>query len=189
MTIPVGFAQVTHNIGGTAMAHPAAVVYGVDIVGAATPDEAAETAHGLYTDFIMKWATAATSLESTLVKFGPDATGPSGIFAADEPGLVAGAGSPSNCAYLIRKNSALGGRRGRGRMYVPGVAESQVGDDGDLDNSFASDFQDDINNFWLALGLANMPMVILHDDATSPTPVTSLVLQAQIATQRRRLRR
>jgi hypothetical protein len=43
--------------------------------------------------------------------------------------------------------------------------------------------------FLSQLASDDIPMVILHGDATTPTVVTALQVQTQVATQRRRVRR
>jgi hypothetical protein len=96
---------------------------------------------------------------------------------------------PNNCAYLIRKTTARGGRQGKGRMYLPPfygpeieilengmltpVALSQL--QGIVEDAFPGDF------FYL-----------FHDSlspgSTTPDAITALTVQPQIATQRRRMR-
>jgi len=87
----------------------------------------------------------------------------------------------------------VGGRRNRGRLFMPAVAEAGVDSIGQLSPSNLSDLQDRADA-WLedlqtdgTLNTSNM--VILHSTAPStPTVVTSLQVSPTIATQRRRLR-
>lgn len=112
-----------------------------------------------------------------------------------QAGAVSGDFLPQNNACLIRKRTALGGRKNRGRMYVPYVLP-----EGNVDNSgiiagtrvtaiqtAADDFQDDL----LAGDPGpSIPMVVLHSVSTdTPTPITTLEVDNLLATQRRRLRR
>src|SRR4051794_2910954 len=62
-----------------------------------------------------------------------------GSSAADNPtheesvgnsGFSSGETMPANVAVLVQKRGALGGRRNRGRMYLPGVPRSGVDADG-----------------------------------------------------------
>jgi hypothetical protein len=84
---------------------------------------------------------------------------------------------------------APGGRRARGRMFLPpfGLHEGNVSPNGMLEDDFVADTQ-----AILALWFADIDMVLLHDSATpgapEPYPLTNLVLDNRIATQRRRLR-
>jgi hypothetical protein len=99
---------------------------------------------------------------------------------------------PQNCALLVRKRTALGGRRGRGRMYLPPfpLAEGGIDHAGKVDPALVS--------AWTASSQQafneGVSPVLLH--ATSPksptpppTPITSFLVDSMIATQRRRLRR
>jgi hypothetical protein len=107
---------------------------------------------------------------------------------------------PQNSAHLVRKNTTAGGRRNRGRFYLPGVNEGGVNDVGVLDQSQITATNTALTNF---LAECFIPaelfegMVVLHSylagtpsgEQMAPTPVASLVCQPVIATQRRRLRR
>nr|CRY96200.1 hypothetical protein [uncultured prokaryote] len=106
---------------------------------------------------------------------------------------------PQNCAVLVRKNTSLGGRKNRGRLFIPSLAsDSVVSMTGVIDPTAVATFQgrmddfvDYLNTDPVTAGLST-PMVILHAPSVvlvDPTPVTSLTVQPMIATQRRRLRR
>jgi hypothetical protein len=65
-----------------------------------------------------------------------------------------------------------------------------VGNDGVLTAPTVSGFGADLTVFLNDLGAADLPMYLLHNGAgDSPTLVTGLQLEAQVATQRHRLRR
>jgi hypothetical protein len=101
-------------------------------------------------------------------------------------------GSPSvspQVAYLIEKRTALGGRRNRGRMYLPGPTEGTVDGRGNVTSARVNDLQVAIDGFLADLGAADMTMRILHADGGTPTQVTAGVAKALVATQRRRLKR
>lgn len=110
-------------------------------------------------------------------------------------GTGAGSGLPNNCATLVKKSTALGGRRNRGRMYFPTPLEGEV--DGAGTNTIGA------VTAWNTLLLRLLPgggthtafgvlgdAVVLHDEGSqTPTEVTDLGCQTKIATQRRRMRR
>lgn len=109
---------------------------------------------------------------------------------------------PQNSAVLIKKNTGLGGRRNRGRMFVPGLAgEASVSNLGVVVESTRLIWQGVADAFLAALEATNggivpsQPMQVLHTPdpitgvAPAPTPVSSLTVASTIATQRRRLRR
>ena len=104
---------------------------------------------------------------------------------------------PNNCAVLIQKRSALGGRKNRGRFYFPpmSLGESAVNENGVITGATLTGLQANFTEWfgYLNAGLSGGPTykpVILHTIAPfTPTPVTSFVVQAQIATRRKRMRK
>lgn len=105
---------------------------------------------------------------------------------------------PQNCALLVAKNSGIGGRKNRGRFFIPGIlAESSVNDVGVIGSGTVTSFQGFADNMLTDLtagvgGNPSVPMYILHNDTgpstIAPTAVSSLSVSATISTQRRRLR-
>jgi hypothetical protein len=111
-------------------------------------------------------------------------TGPSGTL-SNTP-------TQQNTSVLVKKLSGLGGRANRGRMFVPGCPEDQIGPTGlilgahlaNLQLAFTSLYDDLV----ATTNIGNL--VIFHDDpAPLPTTITSLFVDPLVATQRRRLRR
>lgn len=95
---------------------------------------------------------------------------------------------PNNCAFLIKKITELGGRRGRGRMYLPPfvIDEADVDQNGMLSGATQASLQALVDDAFPLEGLR-----LFHDDTPSPidpTVITALLVDRQIATQRRRLR-
>ncbi len=104
---------------------------------------------------------------------------------------------PQNSAYLIRKRTGAAGRRGRGRIYLPGVPEAAVSNTGVLVASQITAVQAAATGWFSELtaptfGLASPPVVLHRSEGIGveppPTVITSFSVAAQIATQRRRLR-
>lgn len=207
MTIPEGFSQITHTFTGVHLPNGAAVVYGVGNPTDEDPAVIAELCHGEFTNF-MGQLSAGVTLESTLCKNGPDATGPSFEFIDPVPGAVAvGVGLAPNSAYLLTKSTAVGGRRGKGRTFMPGVSETVVDGAGLLTAAFQEAMQDIANAMVAGLIIESHPMVLLHGPATEwvlvdgqpkrvpvagpipePDQVTAWTVSARVGTQRRRLR-
>lgn len=120
--------------------------------------------------------------------------------------IVGSSPLPPNCAILVKKNTAIGGRKFKGRMYLPPMfwGEGEVSASGyNAQSSVYNDLQARLATFIQLLGTAGYPMMLLHSipgsggefgggdfpgDPPPPTLVTSLTVQPQIATQRRRLR-
>lgn len=112
---------------------------------------------------------------------------------AADPAIVgtAGAGAlPNNCAVLIAKITAAGGRRNRGRMFFPGITESAVDHAGLITTAERNLWQTAIDT-WSdgeeTLGFG-VPALLHQTGSSSPTTITSFVVRTRIATQRRRMR-
>lgn len=200
--IPVGFAQVTHFFSGAQVPTGAAVTYGVDPAVGATPFDVAGQAASSWVNQILTNQTASIQLTSTLCKFGPNETGPSAISTVGGPGSEAAAeGLAPQVAVLVHKNTDLGGRRGRGRMYVPGYQEEWVLNTGVIVAANLITLQGDYTAWFneLVASASIDGLVLLHSPSAPdvedpspvpvPTPITSVVVDAVVATQRRRLRR
>lgn len=189
---PVGFAQIVHLFSLAGDPEQMMTTYGVDI--AQRGSSAADVAGDERDRFIAAYPVAGRSADYTYqgVKayIGQGAGAP---IISEAPAASAGTNAmscpPQNCAVLVRKQSAQGGRAHRGRMFWPpfGLAESNVGNNGQLVADFVEDFQTTMDALATDFGL-----VILHDSTTpgnlQPTVVTNLVVDSRIATQRRRLR-
>lgn len=191
--IPSGYCQANYIWGGTSAPSGAECTLGFDVSGwAGTPDELAESIADQWTVDCRSNTVTTVTLVRVDVKFGPVATGPSGTFSINSAGLWSTAAAGPNTSYLLHKNTAFGGRAGKGRMYLPGVAESAVNVSGVIDSGVASSITADWSDTLLALGIQGAEAVVLHGDnspITTPTPITSVAIDATSATQRRRLRR
>jgi hypothetical protein len=97
-------------------------------------------------------------------------------------------GTSPNVAYLVKKNTGVGGRKNRGRMYVPGCVETKVDSAGIVTPTFQATLQGNFTDWQEAAAVANFTMQILHNSVVDPTVVTSLFVESTVATQRRRLR-
>lgn len=99
---------------------------------------------------------------------------------------------PVNCAILATKQTALGGRRNRGRMYWPpcNLGEISVNAAGFLLGGTLTAFQTSITAFYDQLVTAGLLPVLFHSEpgSTTPTGVTGLAISSQLATQRERMR-
>lgn len=108
------------------------------------------------------------------------------------PGLGGGAGMTPQVAYLVRKNTSVPGRHGRGRMYLPGVDEPSVDQDGTVLAAKVTGLNTELTNFLGALLLlspAVHPYILHRTGAVAPTEIDTFEAETIVATQRRRLRR
>jgi hypothetical protein len=150
------------------------------------------TANDAYDAFVGSGAMATMSTDTVLYLCAIEA--PSGNVAnyfEDNAGGEAGASMPPNCAQLVQKRTALAGRKQRGRLYLPPMRATYYNSSGILGATQAADLQDAMDDFLTAFNAigTGLEADILHSDiGDSPTEITSLVVEAQLSTQRRRLR-
>lgn len=188
MIIPPGFGHVVLKFTGAAVPQGAATTFGIELQGSQFLLPRAEDIQGLFIDTFDQLISSSVSGVSAFIKAGPTVEGPS-VETSSLGGFAAsGNTAPPNVSYIATKRTGLGGRANRGRMYIPGVPESFAGPDGVLVSPFDVDFEVACTAFLSALAVIDSPMVLLHSASSDPTPVTGLVGQTTLATQRRRLR-
>lgn len=196
IVIPPGFANVALHFVLTGDPEDMLITFGVD--SSATPDP-----NALAFDISAAWASAwpASDMESNWSFLGATtAVGQDGgppNTGEDHTHDYGGAGTgtqtlPSNCAFLVKKVTSLGGRANQGRFYLPPAFGQEVDVDalGIISPAAVASLQGNLSDFFA--NLSPTPMVILHDASSpvmTPTAVANLQLQSLIATQRRRLRR
>lgn len=138
--------------------------------------------------------------------------GPVGTYNETLAGAMGAAVLPNNCALLVKKQTAVGGRRNHGRMFIPAgyVGEAEVDGTGLISAGNQTFFQDHVNQFYENLRdstgtpgptFTSYWPVLFHSDARDPdgnvipntapppTDITALVADPRIATQRQRMRR
>jgi hypothetical protein len=113
---------------------------------------------------------------------GTDMTPTAGTSAADSP--------PSNCAVIVKKVTAAGGRKNRGRLFVPvGVlGEASVDASGFMSAGSRTAYQTQWDAAFAAMVSADLHPALFHSSALAATPITAFSVESQIGTQRRRLR-
>lgn len=105
--------------------------------------------------------------------------------------------APQNCAVLYRKHTTHGGRRGRGRFFLPWVGEGDVDNVGVLSTGSKALYQaygdQLLSNLAGTTHGASTPMVLLHRPGASLLPlpyiVSGMSVDNVIATQRQRMRK
>lgn len=192
--IPPGFSQlVTHFVFD---GEPRRMLTTHAVAHASPPSVG--VANGVLAAYNTYWKAEmrlTTTIEKVSFRIGQDGGDPVVVESTDAAvvGSGSGAGLPSNCAILIRKQTASGGRRNKGRLFMPGVAAEANVDQNGIASAAAvlnwQNAQDDWNDAVLLLtDIENF--VILHSEAPStPTTVIGHQVQSRIATQRRRMRR
>lgn len=188
LVIPATHCHVQHRFTGTALPFGAATTYGA-VKGAVAPVADAQFFHEAFDQYLMDYLSSGLTLIETLVKWGPNDTGPFAVWGAAVPGRASATTITPNVAYLINKSTALGGKANRGRMYLPGAPEQDLNPDGTLGAGVAAAVNPDLMLWHADLAGNGTEMVVLHNGPSAPTPVTFLNLNPRAATQRRRLRR
>jgi hypothetical protein len=168
----------------------AEVTFGILNAGALTATEAAEAVStALASSAIMAEFVDDERIANIHVKLGPNATGPFADLGVEISGGVSTTGTSPNVAVLIKKITTLGGRKGAGRMFWPGCPEGAIGSDGTLDAAARLAIESTLGDLRADLDTNGVPMMLLHNDSTSPNLVSDLTVDPIGATQRRRLRR
>lgn len=98
-------------------------------------------------------------------------------------------GASPQCAFLLRKITALGGRKMHGRMYLPGVNEQDIDAYGVVVGSKLTELTTQWNTFLGDMANSSFYWYLLHQGVTAPTPIDSYLWDTLSATQRRRLRK
>lgn len=188
LLIPTGFAQAAWRFTLTGDPEPMITTIGLDVSAGSVQAAADDFADLWLSQFPASNMAAGWTYLGATLRVG---TGGAPLI-VEAPRNVAGTGGgaslPNNCALLIKKRTGLGGRSGRGRMFVPmtSVGEDNVSPNGVITPAVVTSLQ----TAWDALKNGMVPF-LLHDDlspVTTPTPITSLVVDGRIATQRRRMR-
>lgn len=190
MTIPEGFSQVSVVHTGGGIVDEAIWTVGVNNAFDVTPATIAGEVVTLlgtlnYEDLI----SSSVEVPEVRVKNGPDVNGPSAVDDTGIVGSIGGQAAPPNVSLLVHKLTAVGGRQGRGRLYMPGIAEASLEAGGGVEAALLADAQTFFSAFRTGMAFLNRPLALLHADASEPNEVTTLTVDARFATQRRRMRR
>jgi hypothetical protein len=139
--------------------------------------------------------TSEATFKGVFVALGPDGLGLRFQVDRNVLGGVAAAPVPPNTAVLAQKKTAVGGRRNRGRMYIPGIPEGMVSGAGFIDLATHALWATAVTNLRAEVAALSFvgECVIFHTTAPglpglTPTAISSMSVSTKVATQRRRLR-
>lgn len=190
--IPPGFAEVVFKWVPVAGYRECMTSWGFTIEGWDEDTGPINDAWGDFFAAIGEPSTATTT--GIVVRVGT--SDPSAPIVYEDGEAHAGSGggaimSPQVC-MLASKRTALGGRAGRGRSFLPAPLEGQVNNAGQLDETFRGNVEDALVDMLAAvqlqLGLGETGVVLLHSDALiDPTQITGTPVETVVATQRNRL--
>jgi hypothetical protein len=195
--IPPGFAEVAARITLAGDAQTMNIVFGIEVEVPPFTQDLANLVSLHTADFIRSLTTTVYTYQGVDIAVGNDGA-PTIFSSVTSAGVGEQAGSvlPQNSALLVHKRTARAGRRGRGRIYLPGIQENQVDNVGGVATAWITAANTEGANWLSDLDGAGARMVLLHDTSTAVPPsavplpdvVTSLTTDPIIATQRRRLR-
>lgn len=198
LVIPPGYGQaamIHTSAEGTA---PFVCTLGVDISGYGGDwVQAANDAFSCWAGEIMPIMDSNLTLSRVSLAIGAD--GPSGSVDSTAAAVNGGRsieGLPWSCSAIANKQTAEIGRRGRGRMYIPGVvAPSEIGQSGAISNTRRTAIVSALNDYYSALVIGvgapprPLPPVLLHASGSSvPTEITSFGLAPLVGWIRKRIR-
>ena len=188
-----GYGLIRHHMTtGEGDGH-AYILYGVALVTTPTAVHVATATHTHFgTDIINNLVSNAVQLIDTEATINNGGVLSQATFVSTYTGGEGATSVPPQVALLVRKQSVGLGKHNRGRIYVPGLPASFLNtDQTTIKPADLTAMQTDFTQ-WLTdiQGDAyTSQMVILHRNASTPTVVVQLVVEAQIATQRRRNRK
>lgn len=202
---PEGWASALVEFTQSGDSEPMAITWGIG-PGGITPSPVVAAALAQDTVDVLKATGApleANQLYTNWTFVGVTVTiqGPLGGVSGFAPAGVTGTSAspqhmPVNVAVLVHKLTSAGGRRGRGRMYLPPFAlgDASVDNNGVVSSALVTAW----NTRWAQalsdLALAGATMYLGHSPdsmgaAIEPTLVSALQVDTRVATQRTRLRR
>lgn len=194
MELPEGYSNCRFIFTLTGVLDPMSFAIGVQSTNVTTPGAMAGMMYTAYTDIFIPdggamvegWTFLGTSLTRTV--------GGEPVVAENIDPIVSTSsvdGLLVNSAVLVRKNTASGGRKNRGRMFIPpfDLQEEIINSAGVINNADVTDYQIQWDAFGLALEAADLVPFLYHSSPLDdPTPITSFTVQSLAATQRRRMR-
>lgn len=194
--IPPGFAEcsIEHWLDG--YPRPAVTTMGVKILGDESGGESvADWFHEAFVLSFLPSVDANVRLRNARAVIGQDGADPIvQISTKSSTGTSTRDSLAPALALMISKNTALGGRKHRGRFYFPwAVSDTGVGENGAVQESTLNTWRANVDTYMTNLegGLGTQPLfdgpVVLHSDPLiAPTPVTGMAPNPTIRTQRRR---
>jgi hypothetical protein len=192
-----GYADISIPLLNAALTRTAYVTFGVDSTGT-DPSTIADQALTAFTAAGSLGAQIDTNVTigPAICHLGTDGTADLvGIGSTTAAGGKAGSSTPANVCALFRKTTAVGGRRGRGRMFLPWcLVVADVDEAGKIQVVGTRNALNAAAVVFLAqLVISPGQMVVLHGPGKTPviapSPVSLMKVDLVIGTQRRRLGR
>jgi hypothetical protein len=195
--LPTGFYTYSFKFGGTSAPSGAAMTGCGIKTNASTELGIAQTLGTTFISRLSAFGPSTLTLQEVYVRLGADVgTGVSYTEPYAATGASSSAGASPGVAYLIRHQTGLGGRRGRGRWYLPGVIEPQVDQGGVVLPTFVASVNTALTGMLGDLSTAGIPLAVGHrypefftGPKLVPNVITTSFLDSKVASQRKRQRR
>jgi len=196
LVIPPGYGNAAFTFTGAVGTQPYITTLGVDISDYGGDHVAA--ANTLKLTFANAFATemsSALTLDKVTLSVGQD--GPGGSVDSDTPPdsfTRSGQFPPTAMSCIVRKVTNDLGRRGRGRMFIPGiVSENEVGEDGSIVPARQTAISTVLQDWYQELseplaGIALQPVLFHASAPTIPTPITGFAVSDLVGWIRGRIR-
>lgn len=193
VVIPPGYAQFSVEFWLADYLRPAVNVWGVDCRdNISDPDVMAKEFIDTLGPIFAPGIDSNVIMRNTRMVLGQDGVDPViGFSTVSYAGTAVRESVAPALACLINLNTGLGGRRNRGRKYIPwALNDSAVSERGAVEPSSVSAWSSRAAAFRTALLAEDWVPVILHGTGSSsvpdPTPITSMVCSPVVSTQRQR---
>lgn len=195
LIVPPGFGLAAFVFTGAVGTQPYVTTIGVGLnLGTGDAVQAANSAMQAYIDNLLPETSNLLTLDRVQLYVGQD--GPSGSVDSDlaaAPGTRSGTYPPTSMSAIARKVTGQIGRRGRGRMFLPGVlTEAEVDQDGTVLVARRTSLNTALAGFLEDLDLetsATDGAVLLHSSAPAdPDPITALTTSDLVGWIRGRIR-
>lgn len=191
--IPPGFATFAVEHWLVNYPRPAVCVWGLDYpAGVGDPVLAANQIQSAYIAAFAPGIDSNVIIRSSRLTLGQDASDPIVATATTSgPGTAVRDSTAPALAVMLDLHTSLGGRRNRGRKYVPWAAnDTAVSEQGAIEGGTVTAWNTRGATWISNLAAMDVGLVVLHGTGSSPvpapTPVTSITTNPVIRTQRNR---
>jgi hypothetical protein len=202
LIIPAGYVQAVYELLCAGDSETMVITCGHRFSDLSDPVVTANFLHTQFAEDIVPTMMNSYTFTGVTIYIGDDPNPPAVEVSslANVVGGVASDPEPPNTAAIIRKRTDLAGRRGRGRMYVPGWVNATATTANGLTTAGELTRLQNAANAWYADLIAagsggessGFPYVLHRSEGEgpepAPTPITSFQVDQRQATQRRRLR-
>lgn len=191
--IPPGFAEVSLRIRHTLLARAAFTTFGISIVaGGGNPQDLAAQVDMACAPFLYAGFDTNVVVDRVRVTIGQDGGPPViGDLPVNRPGGRGMNSTAPALALLVNKVTSLGGRRGRGRFFLPWyVSVANVSEAGTIAPAEVTSLQTRMAEWHGDFDDQGISPVILHRTGVSvppaPTPIVGFQVDPLISNQVRR---